>query len=122
MPLELTNMQKIFLDALYEDAKGDVKQAMKIAGYAASTPISHVIEPLAEEIVKRGQAFMSAHVPKATLRMLKIIDDASELGSAVSLAASKEVLDRGGLAKKESLSISAEGVTGIFLLPAKSKD
>ena len=117
-----TDKQKLFLDALYESAKGDVRKAMDIAGYAKTTPLSAVIEPLADEIVRRGQHFMAVHVPKAALGMVNIIDDPNQLGVSNRIAAAKEVMDRAGLVKRDKIEVSGEGVAGIFYLPKKNEN
>lgn len=122
MSTEFTDKQKLFLDALYEEAKGDVRKAMTIAGYSKTTPMSAIYDALAEEIVKRGYKFMAANVPKAALGMVDIIDDPNQLGVANRISAAKEVMDRAGLVKKDKLEVSGEGISGIFLLPAKNRD
>jgi hypothetical protein len=118
----LTDKQKMFLNALYEDAKGDIRMAMDIAGYAKATSIDSVIEPLADEIVDMGRRFMAVNVPKAAIAMVGVIDEPTMLGGERKIAAAKEVMDRAGLVKREKIDVGAEGISGIFFLPAKKTD
>lgn len=122
MTKTLTEKQTKFLDALYEEAKGDVKKAMEIAGYSKTTPLSVVIEPLADHIVELGRKFMAVHVPKAALGMIGLIDNPTNLGGERQLAAAKEVMDRAGLVKRDKVDVSTDGISGVFFLPAKNKD
>lgn len=122
MSKSLTDKQKAFLDALYEEAQGDIRRAMEIAGYSKSTPMSAVVEALADEIVDLGRKFMALNVPKAALGMVNIIDDPTQLGAEKRIMAAKEVMDRAGLVKREKIDVGAEGISGIFLLPAKKSD
>lgn len=122
MSTNFTDKQMRFLDVLYEDAKGDVAVAKEMAGYARSTPLNSIISPLADEIVKRGQHYMAVHVPKAAMGMVNIVDDPNQLGVANRISAAKEIMDRAGLVKRDKVDISTEGVSGIFLLPAKNKE
>jgi len=80
---------------------------------------------LRDEIVERTQLMMAWHAPKATQKLLSILDDPTALGAKNLLAATKEILDRAGVIKQERLEIKAgAGADGanngaMFILPPK---
>jgi hypothetical protein len=119
MKTSLTDKQKAFLNALYEEAQGDIRAAMEIAGYAKSTPFSVVVEPLADEILEMGRRYLALNVPKAALAMTGMIDNPNDLGVEKKLTAAKEVMDRAGLVKRDKVEVSSDGISGVFFLPAK---
>ena len=51
---ELTKMQEAFLEALCGSARGNIREAMDIAGYSTNTRINEVVGPLRDEIVDRA--------------------------------------------------------------------
>ena len=118
---ELTEKQKIFLEALCGEANGNIRGAMRIAGYSDNTAISEVVSPLRDEIVDRASMMLAMNAPKATFSMINVLDDPGSLGARNAVAAAKEVLDRAGLVKKEKVEVQGpQG--GIFILPPKRED
>jgi hypothetical protein len=97
MARELTMKQKVFLDVLFEEAKGDMVQAKKIAGYADSSSTSEIIKGLKEEILEATQMYMARRD---------------------KMSAAKELLDRVGLVKTEKMQVEASG--GVMLMPPKA--
>jgi len=115
---ELTEKQEIFLEALCNEAKGNFRQAMRIAGYSDKTTIKEVAGVLKDEIVERASMLLALNAPKAAIGIIDVLDDPSSMGARNSVAAAREVLDRTGLIKKEQLEVkSSEG--GLFILPPK---
>lgn len=115
---ELTEKQEIFLEALCNEAKGNFRQAMRIAGYSDKTTIKEVAGVLKHEIVERASMLLALNAPKAALGIIDVLDDPSSMGARNSVAAAREVLDRTGLIKKEQIEVkSSEG--GLFILPPK---
>jgi hypothetical protein len=115
---QLTERQKVFLDALLGDAKGSVRAAMKIAGYSDSTSVREAMAPVAEEVAEAAQMLLALNAPKAALGMVGVLDDPSALGARNTVAAAKELLDRAGVVKKEKVEVSGpEGA--MFILPPK---
>ena len=51
MTRKLTERQQKFLDALFADANGSIKDAKIIAGYSPSTNNQEIIKALKEEIL-----------------------------------------------------------------------
>lgn len=116
-----TEKQEAFLDALMGEAKGNLREAMRIAGYSDSTKLNEVVGPLKEEIVERASTVLALNAPKAAFSMLGVLDDPTALGARNQINAAKEVLDRTGLVKKEQVEVKATG-GAMFILPPKQSD
>ena len=65
MARKLTERQQKFIDALFAEANGNIKDAKIIAGYAPSTNNQEIINALKEEILEATQMFMASNAPKA---------------------------------------------------------
>jgi hypothetical protein len=115
---QLTEKQNAFLEALVGEARGDIRSAMRVAGYSDSTKVHEVVTPLREEIVERASMMLAMNAPRATFSMIDVLHDPAAMGARNAVAAAREILDRSGLVKKEQVEIKGpEG--GIFILPPK---
>jgi hypothetical protein len=115
---KLSERQEKFIEALLGEAKGNVRQAMRIAGYSDSTAIREAMAPVAEEVAEAAQMLLALNAPKAALGMVGVLDDPSALGARNTVAAAKELLDRAGVVKKEKMEVKGpEGA--MFILPPK---
>lgn len=113
-----TEKQQAFLDALAGPARGDIREAMNIAGYSSSTKISEVVNGLRDEIIERATMVLAMNAPKAAFSIIGVLDDPSAMGARNSVAAARELLDRTGIVKKEQVEVKGpEG--GIFIMPPK---
>ena len=120
-PKKLTDRQEAFLEALLGDARGNVRQAMRTAGYSDSTRTSEAIAPIKDEIVDRASMLLASNAPKAAFGILGVLDDPSAVGARNAVAGARGVLDRSGLVKKEQVEVKGvEG--GIFILPPKKTE
>ena len=118
---ELTEKQQVFLEALTGEARGNVRSAMRMAGYSDTTKIHEVVGPLREEIVERASMMLAMNAPLATISMIDVLHDPAAMGARNAVAAAREILDRSGLVKKEQVEIKGpEG--GIFILPPKQSE
>ena len=120
-PKKYTEKQDAFLEALMGEAKGNLREAMRIAGYSDSTKINEVVSPLKQEIVDRASTVLALNAPKAAFSMLCVLDDPTALGARNQINAAKEVLDRTGLVKKEQVEVINTG-GAMFILPPKQVD
>jgi hypothetical protein len=116
----LTEQQQAFLDVLYEEAKGDVRVAMKLAGYSPTTPSKAVTVPLAEEIADLTMKFIAQSSTKAVYSMYEVMQDPTKLGNKDKMIAAKDILDRAGFNKTEKVEVKAK--EPVFILPAKKED
>ena len=111
---ELTTQEENFIELLFEN-DGHIAKAAELAGYAPAYGYA-LKKRLAEAIVEASKTYMAMHVAKASIRLVKTID--AENPNPVNLSAVKEVLDRGGVVKKDDAPV----VTirpNIFILPEK---
>jgi hypothetical protein len=116
----LTPKQKAFLSHLSGDAKGNIREAMAMAGYSQYTKPEEVFGNLTEEIIKVANNLLSANAVKAVVGLVGVLDAPTKPGNKDVIAAAKELLDRVGMFKKDP----SQGTTNIradtiFILPAK---
>ncbi len=115
---KLTEKQQLFLDALVGEAQGNHRKAMEIAGYSPNTSLHEVVKNLKEEIIERASMVLALNAPAAAFGMVGVLNDPTSLGARNAVAASKEIMDRTGLIRKEVVEVkSNEG--GMFVLPPK---
>ena len=119
MTKTLTEQQKLFLEVLFDQVSGDLVAAKRLAGYSEGYPTSQLVKVLQDEIVEATKAFLARSGPKAAVKLVGILDNPGELGVKEILAASKDILDRVGVAKTEKIDI---GANGIFFMPSKRQD
>jgi len=117
MTRKLTERQQKFIEALFAEANGSIKDAKVMAGYSATTNNQEIINSLKEEILEATQIYMASNAPKAAIAMVSGIDDPTELGTRDKLSAAKELLDRTGLIKTEKIQVESSG--GVMLMPPK---
>jgi hypothetical protein len=116
---QLTEQQSTFLNALFGEAHGIPKVAGEIAGYSEHS-YPKVIKALKDEILQRAEEVMASYTPKATMGLVKAMDeDGSVPGASIRVEAAKQILDRVGLTKKEKLDVNVKSISGIFILPPK---
>ena len=115
----LTDMQERFLDVLFTEAQGNPREAARIAGYSDHS-YPKVVRNLKKEITELAENHLSTHSAKAVNRLITLLDeDGTTPQASIRLAAANSILDRVGLAKKDSLDINMKAMHGIFILPAK---
>ena len=117
---ELTDRQKTLINALMGQAKGDIREAMKIAGYSENTSIREAVVPIKEEVIEAAQTLIAINSPQAAMSMIGVLTSPSQLGAKNAIAAAKEVLDRAGVIKREKVEVETTG--GLFILPAKKSE
>lgn len=115
-----TEKQQAFLDALFNEARGDLYQAKKIAGYSSTTPMSAIIGPLAEEVTELTRKHIATYGAKAMFSVADVMERPTDLGNKEKLAAAKDFLDRSGLKGADRVEVKAE--SPLFILPSKDED
>lgn len=120
MARNLTEKQQKFLDVLFDEANGDVLTAKKLAGYADNNSTTEIVKALKEEIVEVTQLFMARNGPRAAMSLVSGMVDPTELGMKEKLSASKDLLDRIGLAKTDKIQVEAPN--GLMVLPPKEHE
>lgn len=114
-----TVQQDAFLNCLFDpDIRGDIRRAMKKAGYSDTTATSEVVGRLKEQIIDRAKTFLALNAGKAAYSITDVLDSPNQMGAANALKAATEVLDRVGVIKQDnSLNNLPKG--SIILLPPK---
>ena len=118
---ELNEQQQKFLDALAHEARGNIKQALAIAGYA-ETSQSNIVNSLKDEIVEVATKILAKSAPMASQKLVEILmsdDPIPQVGA--KLQAAQTLLDRVGVAKRDKLDVTHTATSGIFILPDKEK-
>lgn len=121
MAKQLTEQQQRFLDVLFDEAGGNLKKAMRLAGYSEGYTTTQLAKVLKEEIIEATHLYMALNAPKAAAAMVNAIDDPTELGLKEKMAAAKDLMDRAGLVKTEKVQVESNS-GGVMLLPAKEKE
>lgn len=117
----MTELQKRFLEALFSDeAKGDVRTAMNIAGYSKYTTTQEVTGPLKDQIFELTKEHLASSGPLAAIAVTDVIANPRSLGNREKLAAANSLLDRIGHKPKEEVSVEVD--SPLFILPAKKTD
>ena len=115
----LTDMQEKFLDALFGQAKGNLKHAAELAGYSEHS-YPKLAKSLKKEILSLAEDNLTTHSAKAAARLIDALDeDGTTPHSNIRLSAATQILDRVGIIKKDQLDVNMKSLSGIFVLPAK---
>ena len=117
---ELTEKQALFLELLMApEIRGDIRRAMREAGYADTTSINSVVGPLQKEINEKASMLLAMNAPRAAWGMVDGLNDPAAMGARNSIAAASQILDRTGLIKKEQIEVNNTG-GAMFILPPKN--
>lgn len=117
---EYTEKQTAFLDALFGEAEGDYRKAMKIAGYSDNIKVKEVVSSLKDEIVDLAKMHMAMNAPKAAMKMTSLLDKPDASGAANLIKVAMQVLDRSGATVPTGDVINVPK-GGIFIMPAKER-
>lgn len=119
----LTENQKKFLDALFGEAKGDPKQAIKLAGYAESVKVSEVVKSLKAEILELAMNTLALNAPRAALSLVDIMLDPTQSGALNKIKVAQDILNRVGATTSPDQNVSVKVPKGgLFIMPAKDND
>jgi|TARA_R100001440_G_scaffold32257_1_gene50818 hypothetical protein len=117
---QLTEKQESFLENLFGQARGNPREAAKLAGYDENG-YQKVVKSLKQEIIERAEGVLATHSPKAVMGMVNALDDDGSVpGANTRLEAAKQILDRVGISKTERIDVNAKVQHGIFILPPKN--
>lgn len=114
----MTDKQKLLLEHLFDsDVKGDLRKAMRKAGYSDNTPFRDVLDYIGEDIEKAVRSFIARSAAKAAFEVTDILDEPVALGNKNKIVAAKDILDRAGFNKTDKVEVIAE--SPLFILPPK---
>ena len=116
---DLTPQQQAFLDVLFDDdVLGNIYKAAEKAGYSLPDKnASRIARSLKDQIIKRTKEFIAVNGPKAALAITGALDGPQTPGTKERLLAAKELLDRGGVLRREEVVLDRPAA--IVYLPAK---
>lgn len=114
----LTDQQKLFIDALLNEAKGDYKVALKIAGYSENTRASDLIKTLRAEIIEASLDHLALNAPKAAHKLSNLLENPSEASATNIIKVATQILDRVGANTKDDITVKVPS-GGLFIMPAK---
>lgn len=115
----MTEKQSLFLEHLFGAAKGNLREAARMAGYSDNTSLSEIVDPLADKIHEETKKYISRSAAKAAVGITDLIDDPVQLGANHKLAAARDILDRSGF--KPTDKVEVETKSPLFILPAKDE-
>ena len=117
----LTEKQEKFLDALSGEAQGDIKAALQVAGYE-DTSYYAVVKSLRQEIIDTANTILAHSAPKAAKKLVEVLESDEPIPQVnAKLQAAQTLLDRVGVAKRESLNVNHNHSGGSFILPDKKE-
>ena len=118
---ELTDKQQKFLDTLGSEARGDLKHALKVAGYE-DTSYYAVVKSLRQEIIDTANTILAHSAPKAAAKLVEVLESDAPIPQVnAKLQAAQTLLDRVGVAKREHINVNHNVSGGIFILPDKKE-
>ena len=120
MTRNLTEKQQMFLEVLFEQAKGDPVQAKKLAGYSDNVSSTSIVNSLSDEIAELTKKFIAQSSTKAAYTMFSVMADPTDLGVKEKMLAAKDILDRAGFTKTDKVEVKAN--EPLFILPAKDNE
>jgi len=116
----LTAKQTLFLDALVsEEVMGDLRTAMRLAGYSDNTKVAYIARELRKEIREATETLLAMYAPRAAYALTSILDNPDTFNARHIISASKEILDRTGLGAKSQMEVAVSTHNPIFILPHK---
>lgn len=120
--MALTDQQKLFIDALLsEEIKGDIPKAKAAAGYPMNLPQSKLFasKEFVEEVLKAAGQYLVTQTPGAVFALLDVMHSPNKPGAPTKKGAAEAVLDRTGIAKRESLHVEHSIPNSIIRIPSK---
>ena len=118
---ELTEKQQKFLDTLGSEARGDIKHALKVAGYE-DTSYYAVVKSLRHVIIDTANTILAHSAPKAAAKLVEVLESDAPIPQVnAKLQAAQTLLDRVGVAKREHINVNHNVSGGIFILPDKKE-
>ena len=117
---ELTEKQRALLAALFGEAEGNYRDALRLAGYSDLTSVREAIEPLKEEIMAHANSYLISLVPKTVVKQGRMLDDPNQPGAPNLMRVIDSILNRVGMSEKNSQEATIKVPSGgLFILPAK---
>jgi hypothetical protein len=122
MTQEQTTQEALFLDYLFDgNTIRHPNEAKVLAGYAPDYPWLKIVEKAKEKLIEKYDAYLAFMASRGMMGLVDVMDNPHVPGSAVKLKAIIEILDRGGVTKKDSKEALTASPNYVFVLPAKNQ-
>lgn len=119
---DLTEQQQLFLDAMADEINNptsDVEVAKEFAGYPPTYSSVKLIRELSKALEEDIRFYLLGRSLFAAKKMFELASDPNPLpGSEKILNASKEILDRAGITKKDKIELETTGPIHVIELPS----
>jgi len=117
---ELSISERAFLDHLFSpEGLRHPEVAKEMAGYDKNYSVTSLINKIRKEFISRCDDYLTMYSPQGIAGLLDIINNPMEPGAKVKLQAIVELLDRGGVTKKDKTEEQQSVQNFMFVLPAK---
>lgn len=116
----LPTQEQIFLDYLFDGETVCHPNEAKIkAGYPADYPILKIMKAVQKELIERMDSTATMYTPQAFMGLIELMNEPETPGNKLRLQVLLELLDRGGVVKKEKTEVVAAAPNFMFVLPSK---
>jgi len=114
--------QRLFLDVLIsEEAMGDLRTAMRLAGYSDNTKVAYTAKELRSEIREATETLLAMYAPKAAYALTSVLDNPDTFNARHIISAAKEILDRTVWLKENRLKFPVIQAVFSFYLQNRNK-
>lgn len=118
---ELNPQLEAFLDHLFDgNTIRHPNEAKVMAGFPADYPWLKIIEQCREALIAKYDQYLTFMSAKGMMGLVDVMENPQIPGSAVKLKAVIELLDRGGVTKKENKEVALDSPNYVFILPSKA--
>ena len=121
---KLTDKQQLWYEAFtnVDNLKtfGDAFESKLAAGYSSNTNTFQIINSMPTEILEAINTFILSESMKAAKAIVDVRNNPAQFGAANKIKAASDILDRGGIVKKQQVEIVQDNPSQIFIIPAKT--
>lgn len=116
-----TQQDLLFLDALFDGITiRHPDEAKKIAGFPDDYSVIKITKRLQKQILERCEDSLVLHQPQAVMALIQLMQEPETPGLKLKLQTIIEILDRGGITKKEKEEVAKAAPSFMFILPSKA--
>jgi len=118
---EISPQEKAFLNYLFDGEElRNPNNAKELAGYPKDYPVIEIIKSVQKQILDRCDNYLVMHAPNGVMALIKLLKEPETPGMKLKLQTIIEILDRGGVVKKEKAEVAQVAPSFMFILPSKA--
>lgn len=119
---EATSQEQLFLDYLFDGEQiNNPNEAKRLAGYPDNYPILKIMKSVQKELIDRMDCAATMYTPQAFMGLIGLLNEPETPGIKLKLQTLLEILDRGGVVKKEKSEVAQQAPSFMFILPSKAE-